>query len=234
MVSLKTIRVKIDDIEMPDIPLRMMDDEVFKSLVRSISELGYIEPIQVVEKCDGGYKLLNGYHRFQVLKDVFNYSEIDVIVVGKLCCGGESDNCMDEFDYYINAIRLNNIHGDWRISVLREVLKTLIDKAENKGISREDLIRRLGKTDLIDGLLKKQKRREENTLRKNIISACREIAMNHDDGISSYVVFTYGGKLILVYPLMNKEEFMLISSFLEELNNRGKRLLDVLREAINK
>lgn len=233
-MSLKTVKIKVSDIELPDVPLRAMDDETFKSLVRSISELGYVEPIQVVEKCGGGYKLLNGYHRFQVLKDVFNYSEVDAVVIGRLCCEGESENCMDEIDYYVNAIRLNNIHGEWRRGVLRDVLRMLMAWADSKGISREEVIKRLGKPDLIENMLKKQRKKEENAIKKSIMNACREVAMAQDVEDGSFVVFTFGGKLVLVYPLASKEEFYLVSSLLEELRSRGKDLVKALKEVVGK
>lgn len=234
-MSVRITRVKASEIEPPDIPLREMDDETFKSLVRSITELGYVEPIQVVEKCGGGYKIVNGYHRYQVLTEIYKESEIDVVVLGRMCCEQGEQNCWSDFDYYVEAIRLNNIHGEWNRQILGDVLRYLLTEAEKRSINKADLLKKLGSKGIIREIARRERRKAERDAKKTITGVCREIAQfATEDSNQGYIVFTYAGKLVFVYPTVSKSEFYTITSLIEELQKRGKALIDVLRGAVGK
>lgn len=97
--------------------VRRMNKTEYELLKRSIREVGFADPIQVIELRDGNYRVLNGQHRLDALKDL-GFTEAQVIVVGRECGEGESwlergDDCYDELRYWINVFRLNNIMGKW-------------------------------------------------------------------------------------------------------------------------
>ncbi|MEM4958296.1 MAG: ParB N-terminal domain-containing protein [Nanopusillaceae archaeon] len=97
--------------------VRRMNKTEYELLKRSIREVGFADPIQVIELRDGNYRVLNGQHRLDALKDL-GFTEAQVIVVGRECGEGESwlergDDCYDELRYWIDVFRLNNIMGKW-------------------------------------------------------------------------------------------------------------------------
>ena len=70
-------RVKIEDIEEMPVKIRHMTAEERALLKRSIMEVGYVEPIQVCYYSDRGkYRIVNGQHRFEVLRDDFKVDEV--------------------------------------------------------------------------------------------------------------------------------------------------------------
>jgi len=228
-VSLKPVkRVRVGDIEEPPVRLREMDEDMVRSLVMSLSDF-YVEPIQVVETPGGKYRIVNGWHRFMVLRDVFKAEEVDVVVIGRLCGEGEGreSGCMDEFGYWINAIRLNSIHGKWVKGALSQVLDYLVKEAKRKGMSERMLRERLG-------LLPKGKRaqRLEDEKEKMIKKICSEIARIHEELGAGVIVFTYKGRLNLIIPL-DKETYAQISLLVGRLGEKGKTLGEWLKEKIN-
>jgi hypothetical protein len=229
-VSLKPVkRVRVGEIEEPPLRLREMDEDMVRSLVMSLSDF-YVEPIQVVETPGGKYRIVNGWHRFIVLRDVFKAEEIDVIVIGRLCREGEDrgSGCMDEFDYWLNSIRLNSIHGKWAKGALSQVLDYLLKEAKKRGLSERLLRERLG-------LPSKSRRaqRPKDEKEKMIKRVCSEVAhIGHEELGSGVIAFTYRGKLILMVPL-DGETYTQISLLISRLTNEGKSLGEWLREKMS-
>jgi len=229
-LSLKPIRrVGVGDIEEPPLRLREMDEDMVRSLVMSLSDF-YVEPIQVVETPNGKYRIVNGWHRFIVLRDVFKAEEIDVVVIGRLCGEGENrgSGCMDEFDYWLNAIRLNSIHGRWVKGALSQVLDYLLKEARRRGLSERMLRERLG---LYSKSRKTQ--RPEGEKERMIKRVCSEVAhLGHEELGAGVIVFTYRGKLNLIIPL-DKETYAQVSLLVSKLSREGRSLGDWLREKTN-
>jgi len=205
---------------------REMDEDMVRSLVMSLSDF-YVEPIQVVETPNGKYRIVNGWHRFIVLRDVFKAEKIDVIVIGRMCKEGENKEagCMDEFDYWLNAIRLNSIHGRWIKGALSQVLDYLLKEAKKRGLSERALKERLG-------LQSKDRRiqRQSDEKEKMIKKVCSEVAhINHEELGAGVIAFTYRGKFNLIIPL-DKETYAQISLLISKLGKEGKSLGDWLKE----
>ncbi|MEM4458305.1 MAG: ParB/RepB/Spo0J family partition protein [Candidatus Caldarchaeum sp.] len=130
------IEVRLDEIEPMPIKIRKMDREEKILLVRSIRENKYVEPIQVckytvkvdwVRRDPPFYLIVNGQHRFEVIRDVFAPETIKVVLLGEN---------WDEAKYWTEAIRLNNIRGDYDLAVLADRVKFLASKLDkaNEGL----------------------------------------------------------------------------------------------------
>jgi len=134
-VKIAEIRwVDVDKIEFDEsVNLRSMTEDEFRLLVRSIAENGYVEPIQVVEY-DGGkrFRVLNGFHRFKVLTDVFSMKTFPVVVVGR---------DWDEERFLQEMIRLNSIHGEFIPERVMEAVKRINSRSQ---YSQEELRQKLG------------------------------------------------------------------------------------------
>lgn len=135
--------VDVDLIEPIPENIRAMDDEEFAMLVRSIEENGFVEPIQVVEMCGGGYRIVNGQHRFEAATKVLGFEKVPVVVLGKMCCEGEKGDCWGELRYWQEVIRLNNIKGDWLTPELAKRVLWLWEYAKKK-MDKEEFRRSLG------------------------------------------------------------------------------------------
>ncbi|MEM0040342.1 MAG: ParB N-terminal domain-containing protein [Ignisphaera sp.] len=237
-------RVNARDVKLPSILMREMSDEEFQALVRSIAENGYVEPIQVVLDCDGKYRLLNGYHRFKALTEVFGVSDIDVVVVGRMCCEGDKPDestasCWDELRFRIEAIRLNSIKGRWIKPVVVEAVHDILRQAERNGVPKSAVFEKLGavgRSDLKRLLIEEQAkrvRRERDAVRNAVKRACIEIASEGYEQYGSFIVFTFRNKMVLVVPLSSKDEFMELASYLERIDADYGGLLVFIRSKLN-
>jgi len=130
--------VDADMIEPMPIRIRKMVSEEFEFLKKSIEDVGYVEPIQVCyysQKTDlvvrepPFYLIVNGQHRFDALVNEFKADKVTVVVLGEN---------WDKIKYWSEAIRLNNIKGDYDIERLadriRELKKSIPDWNELREI----------------------------------------------------------------------------------------------------
>jgi len=127
--------------------LRVMTDEEFNLLCQSIRENGYCEPIQVVgytedaaEKSEwhrryaGKFLIVNGNHRYEALTKVFGMKKIPCEVLGWN---------WDEDRYWQEAIRLNNIRGEFdKVALAKAVIK-LYERLKKK-YDKDTIKRKLG------------------------------------------------------------------------------------------
>ncbi|MEM1759594.1 MAG: ParB/RepB/Spo0J family partition protein [Thermofilaceae archaeon] len=229
-------RIRIDSIRTPPILLRTMDDEELAALVRSISDVGYVEPVQVVEDCGGGYRLVNGYHRLKVLSEVFGLSEVDAVVLGRMCCGNEKPpECWDEYRYGIEVVRLNNIRGRWIAAAVSEHLKGLLREAERRGIPTEKFLSDLGSPRRAARLLGGRGRTggTASDVWRSIEAACRESARVSASGDTGNVlVFAYLDRVVVVVRLGSREEAMRVADLVRELEARGTPIPDALEAVV--
>jgi len=131
--------VDVKDIEPMPIRIRKMKPEEKALLYRSIVELGYVEPIQVckytkptdlVQREPPFYLIVNGQHRFDVLVEELKVEKVTVVVLGEN---------WDREKYWSEAIRLNNIRGDYDIIKLAERIRELQASIPDWGMLRERL-----------------------------------------------------------------------------------------------
>jgi DNA adenine methylase len=117
--------VDVKDIEPMPVRIRKMDDAERRLLVLSIKELGYVEPIQVcryttetdiVRRTPPFYLIVNGQHRFDVLVRDIGVDKVSVVVLGEN---------WDKVKYWSEAVRLNNIRGEFDVEKLAERIREL-------------------------------------------------------------------------------------------------------------
>jgi len=131
--------VNVKDIEPMPIRIRKMDDAERRLLVLSIKELGYVEPIQVcryttetdiVKREPPFYLIVNGQHRFDVLVRDIGVDKVSVVVLGEN---------WDKVKYWSEAVRLNNIRGEFDVEKLAERIRDLRSKIPDWNVIREKL-----------------------------------------------------------------------------------------------
>lgn len=126
------------------------DDQLYQNLHRSISKLGYIDPI-IVNTKNGKNSIVAGNQRYQILCDLakndgikLEDTEVDAVVV----------DYSDDVEVAAN-IAHNNIHGDWLTIKLREELENLKsvsdDLVELTGFDEDQLLEMLATEDVNDG-----------------------------------------------------------------------------------
>lgn len=197
--------VPIEKIRPIEENIRKMTDEEFNLLCKSIQENGFVEPIQVVEyeTADGDvyYRIVNGQHRFEALRDVFGVKEVPVIVVGKN---------WDETRYWMEVIRLNNIKGDFDPVALTKKILEIREKTKNL-YDLDELKRRLGfagKRTAFDKIFENVKKTLPPYMRKkleekkkdietveDLSRIINELFRRHGKTLDrNYMIFTFGGK----------------------------------------
>jgi len=226
------IKIPASKIKTPPLLVRGMDDEEFQALVRSIGDLGYVEPIQVVKDCDGSYRLVNGFHRLKALTEVYGKDEIETLVISEMCCeDGKREGCWDELRYDIEIVRLNNIKGKWITPALIKHLDKIFKEAEAKGMSREEVLLMLGdKREIIKRLMPREKSPQDEK-KKLVKSVCSQV-MAEESESGAYLVFAVSSRLVLVYPLRGKDELYFLASFIDDLASRGESLVDFIKRVI--
>jgi len=232
--------------------IREMSDEEFNALCKSIEENGYAEPIQVVETPDGKYRIVNGQHRYEALVNVFGVDTVTVIVLGRMCKEGEDpekDGCWDEYRYWAEVIRLNNIRGDWKKPALAKKIFELWEYYKKKGYDRLDLKERLGFTGaktFFDKLFEDVKKSlpkdiaEELEKKKDKIDTVEDLSRIINEIMRKsgntvkygYLIFSLGGKQhILVRAL--PELFSVVRDILDYCKYNGRNASEVLYELLS-
>ena len=101
-------KVKIDDLNSPEWNPRDMPPEEMEKLKRSINEFGYVEPVVVNEF---NMNIVGGNQRVQALKEL-GYATVDAVMINEPDLNREKS---------LN-ITLNNVHGDWDLDLLNEII----------------------------------------------------------------------------------------------------------------
>jgi hypothetical protein len=152
-ISRKAVREKIDTEKFPCLNVKMVPVEMICSneynpnkvacpemdlLILSISEDGLTQPIVVYfDKDRGKYIVIDGFHRYTVLKDHFKYNKIPVVVLQK------SLN-----ERMASTIRHNRARGKHQVELMGSLVKNLSERgwsdktiAKHLGMEGEELLR---------------------------------------------------------------------------------------------
>ena len=253
-IARKVEEVEASLVEPIEENVREMSEEEFNMLVKSIEENGFAEPIQVVEKCGGGYKIVNGNHRYQALTRVFGLERVPVVVLGRLCCEDEKPEeagCWDEIRYWSEVFRLNNIRGEWvKPEVAKKITKlwehyrargfTLAEFKERLGFKSKDktvdrIIERVKKV-LPDDLREKlEKKRAEAGAVDELLAVVRDILREAGESQlkHGYVAFTMGGRqhiMIRATPELWAE----VNALIEEAKKTDRSVADIIYERLRR
>ena len=226
-----------------EVNVRKMTDEEFNLLCQSLEENGYVEPIQVVqygEPPNEVYKIVNGNHRFEALRDVFGWREFPCIVVGK---------DWDDLKFWREVFRLNNVRGDWDKVEAGKKLWELYEKLKDR-YDKEEIKRMLGfagTRTLFDKILERATKglpeevRKEVKKRKEEIETIEDLSRIIHDAFRKYgrsldfnfIVFSYGGKEHLMVKADN-ETWALAKFLVGECSRREIDVNEVLHALLDK
>ena len=217
-----------------------MNQETFDRLVQEITEVGYIDPIQVVEMDDGRYRILGGEHRWTAGK-VLGWPTIQAVVLSD---AKWKDQDLQKFV----TVRLNVLHG-----------KTQPDKFVKL---YEEMALRYGE-EALSGLFAYTDQDAWSKLKKDIGKGLKgslpaELAKKFDeasaevktvDGLSailnslftqygntldhSFMVFTFGGKTH-VYVMMDKDTKRSVDGILDYCKGSGKDINAVINPVLRR
>jgi len=110
----------------------------YELLIHSISEDGLTQPIVVFhDKEKDEYIIVDGFHRYKVLRDHFKCSKIPIVVIDKPLR-----------ERMASTIRHNRARGKHRVDLQAELIKSLLRKgwkdsdiAKHLGMTEEEIIR---------------------------------------------------------------------------------------------
>jgi ParB-like chromosome segregation protein Spo0J len=97
-----------------------MDDKTFGRLKKEITEVGMLEPIQVVPLEDGTYRILGGEHRYRAAKEL-GHTEI-------LCMLLSEEKWKDEDLQKFVTVRLNIVRGKLNPEKFVSLYREMADK----------------------------------------------------------------------------------------------------------
>jgi ParB-like chromosome segregation protein Spo0J len=118
---MELVKVKISDLKEYEGNPRKMDDDMFRNLVNSLKEYGYVEPI-IINK---DKQVIGGNYRLKALREIFEENaEVEAVTI----------DLPKNKEIKLNII-LNKITGEFDLDKLREVLISL----DNAGESINDL-----------------------------------------------------------------------------------------------
>lgn len=118
-------------------PNRVAPPEI-KLLIKSIEEDGLTQPVVTFYNSeDDVYEVVDGFHRFTVLKEHFKCKEIPVVTIAK-----DKDNRM------ASTIRHNRARGSHDIDLMRNIVSELIEAGKTDtwimkhiGMDADELLR---------------------------------------------------------------------------------------------
>jgi len=213
-----------------------MDDKTFNRLVQEITEVGFVEPLQIAPGEGGKFTIVGGEHRYNAA----------------IVLGWEKVPCIIKMDWNSDVVELINV----RLNVLRgklnpEKFKTLYDKvAERYG--HEQLKELFGFTDsdawnkLVGGVedaLKQSGVPEEaiDKIKKKAGKAkgidglgkvLRKFFESHSGDLShGFMIFSHGGKSH-VYIEMDEKLFSAIETVMEKCRRSNKSISDFIYPSI--
>ncbi|WP_026379396.1 ParB/RepB/Spo0J family partition protein [Afifella pfennigii] len=76
--------------------LRHVRPERAAAMAESIAEHGQLSPIKVIERADGGYRLVFGEHRLAAVRDHLKWPQITAEVIPETSFGDEADRQIEE------------------------------------------------------------------------------------------------------------------------------------------
>lgn len=138
-------RKKVSDLKYAPYNPRTISEEMFKKLIKSLQQFGYVEPL-VWNKRTG--HVVGGNQRLKALQEL-GVEEVDVIVIDLPL---EQEKALN--------LALNKIEGEWDIPKLKEILIEL-----SESVIKEDLTITGFSIEEIEGLIGKI---EENISEANI------------------------------------------------------------------
>jgi hypothetical protein len=189
-----------------------MDPETFNRLTNELSNVGFIDPIQVVPTDDGRYRILGGEHRYQAAK-VLGWDELPCVILTE-------ERWQDEDLQKFVTVRLNMLHGKLNPTKMVQLYEEMADKYG------EDSLQELfafTDSDAWEGLLKEMtKGIKQSGLPKDMADKFDEAAkeIKTVEGLShvlnklftdygdtlkhNFMVFTFGGKEHLFIAMSKK------------------------------
>jgi hypothetical protein len=215
-------------------PNEMSNDE-FDWLVEEITEVGFIDPLEVVPMVDGGFRILGGAHRHQAAK-ALGMAEVPCVVL--------SDAKWQDADLQkFVTVRLNQLHGkanpDKMIALYRELETKYGEKSMQRLFAYTDddawkkLIKQMKKSLKAAGLPKdvQQKFDAASANAKGIDDLgliLNKIFHDHGDTLQhSFMVFSYGGKEH-TYVAMSKQTRNAVALVLDHCKSWGKDVNEVI------
>lgn len=124
--SIEVTDIKVEDITPDPVNPNTVPDEVMKALEADILERGYVQPV-LVRPHDGKYRIIDGEHRWRVLKDA----------------GAQTISCIiddaGEDSARLRLISMNNLVGEFEPTKLADVMANLA-----KTMPEDELRARLG------------------------------------------------------------------------------------------
>jgi len=234
--------IPIEKLRPLDIELRMMTSEEFNLLCQSIREGKFSEPIRVVKDGDF-FRILDGNHRYMALRDVFHAKEVPCIVLG------EMGKDYDELRFWQEAIRVNNIKGEFNPAALAKKVIEIYEKLKVK-YDADEIKRKLGfsgKKSEFEKILQQVEKTLPSEMKKKFREAAREIgsiedlskvlnALFREYGKSlecNFMVFVWGGKECVMVRC-DSELWSLVKMFFERVEAEKKDVRAIFKQFFKK
>jgi len=136
--ALNVKMVDINKVMANDYNPNFVAKQEYELLIHSISEDGLTQPIVAFHnKEKDEYIIVDGFHRYKVLRDYFKCSQIPIVVIDKPLR-----------ERMASTIRHNRARGKHRVDLQAELIKSLLHKgwkdsdiAKHLGMTEEEIIR---------------------------------------------------------------------------------------------
>lgn len=188
-----------------------MNDVTFNRLVEEVKEVGFLDPIQVVEMDDGTYRILGGEHRYHAAK-VLGWQRIQAVVLS-----GEKWKDVDLQKFV--TVRLNVLRGKVNPDRMVKLYDEMAEKYGSDALQGmmaftdqdawDKMIKGIGRAlrDSLPGVLgdKFDEAKQEIKTVEDLSNVLNNLFTNYGNTLDkNFMVFTYGGKEH-IYVVMDGE-----------------------------
>ena len=191
--DVEIVKIPITDVHPNDWNPNQLSDSMFNRLVSDMQSIGFLQPVLVTPREEGGYRIVDGEHRFECAR-LLDMEEIPCVVIA-------GDFAKDETAQKLQTMRMNMIRGDVDKRKLTALVTDLVTKMPledvAEGMAFDDV-------DAIRSLIEDARKSLPPEMRKEFDKAKEEIKTVDDLSLVLNRLFTkFGNTLPYNYMIMD-------------------------------
>ena len=234
--TVRVVEVPIELIDKNDYNPNKLDDTNFNRLVQDMDELGFLQPILLVPKGVGRYRIIDGEHRYEAAK-LSDMPTVPAVIVE----GGFAE---DEDRQKFQTMRMNMIRGSLDKRKFQAMVGDLLEnhglEAVAEGMAFDDVDALRAMIDNARGTLPTPEMRKEFDKAKEEIKTVDDLSNVLNRLFTRYgstlpyhfMVMDFGGKNHLWVRLPHKKAYEAVTMVAQKCQELGVTFSSVLMELL--
>lgn len=236
--DVKVVSVPIDLIDPNEWNPNKLSEAMFNRLVQDMEKIGFLQPILLVPKDNGRYRIVDGEHRYEAAK-LSDMRDVPAVIV-------EGDFAADEDSQKFQTMRMNMIRGSLDKRKFQDMVEGLLERhgleeiAESMAFDDIDALRSMidsARATLPTPELRKEfdKAKEEIKTVDDLSNVLNRLFTRYGSTLPyHFMVMDFGGKDHLWVRMPDKQAYTDMLGLAKQCQDRGvtfsSLLLTLMRE----